>query len=229
VPLLALVWTIAERSLGLELVEHGASIVALPILQDARDRALREHDHDLPAYDDALAAAFRARGRLRDAHRYHRESLAAGETPARLIARAQTEIEGGELRAAFADLAKARDLGGDITDPLVEASAAARDLPDWVIRQRPPARPARPRPPSDADPALIADFAEHVDAHAATALLTAAAAQLGNEPTRTALRIYIDLARGGNVQAARAAISVYQALPELERGAYDEMWEITRR
>jgi hypothetical protein len=230
VPLLALVWTVAERSLGLELLDHGASIVALPILRDARDRALREHDRDLPAYDDALAAAFRARGRLRDAHRYHRESLAAGETPPRLIARAETEIEGGELRAAFADLAKARDLGGDITDPLVEASAAARDLPDWVQRQRPPARPLRPRPPRDADPALLVEFAEHVtDAHVATEILTAAAAQLGNEPTRTALRIYIDLARSGNVQAARAAISVYQALPELERGAYDEMWAITRR
>lgn len=76
---------------------------------------------------------------------------------------------------------------------------------------------------------LAVEVAEHLrDAHAASQVLTAAVAQLGNEPTRTALRIYVDLARTGNVQAARAAISVYQALPELERGAYDEMWAITR-
>jgi hypothetical protein len=230
VPLLALVWTVAERSLGLELIEHGASSVALPIVQDARDRALREHDRDLAAYDDALAAALRARGRLRDAHRYHRESLGIAETAPSLIARAWTEIEGGELHAAFGDLARARDLGGNIAEPLAVAAAAARDVPEWVHAQPLPARPVPPRIPRDADPALAVEVAEHLtDAHAAAEVLTAAVTQLGNEPTRTALRIYVDLARGGNVQAARAAIAVYQALPELERGAYDEMWAITRR
>jgi hypothetical protein len=227
--LLALLWTVAERSLGLALVQHGASIVALPVLQDARDRALREHAPDLATYDDALAAGLRARGRLRDAHRYHRESLALGETAPALIARARTEIEGGELRAAFSDLARARELGGTIDQPLADAAAAARDVPGWVHAGPLAARAVPLHVPRDADPALAVEVAEQLgDGHAATSVLTAAVAQLGNEPTRTALRIYVDLARTGNVQAARAAISVYQALPELERGAYDEMWAITR-
>jgi hypothetical protein len=225
--LVALVWTVAERAVGLELVEHGASSVALPILQDARDRALRTHDPQLGLYDDALAAALRARGRLRDAHRYHRESIAIAETAPALIARARTEIEGGELHAAFADLFRARELGGDITADLADAAATARDVPAWVHA---PPRTERAVPahlPRDADPALAVVVAEHLaDPHE---VLTAAVGQLGNEPTRTALRVYVDLARTGNVQAARAAIAVYQALPELERGAYDEMWAITRR
>ena len=229
--LVAALWIVVERGLGLALVEHGASSVALPMLQDARDHALRtlgDHAPALAAYDDALAAGLRARGRIREALRYHRESLAIAETPAGLIARARTEVEGGELRAAFADLARARDLGGDIAAALTDAARAARDVPDWVHVTPPPPHAVPAHVPRDADPALAIDVAERTtDRHAVAGILSAAVGQLGNEPTRTALRVYIRLAETGNVQAARAAISVYQALPELERSSYDEMWAIT--
>ena len=230
-------WTIAEVAAGERLVAAGASSAALPWLTHARDQALRrvgEHAPALARYDDALASALRARGRLREALRYHRESLALGETPGALVERAKTEIEGGELQAAFADLQRARQLGGDVHAVLADAAAAARDVPASLD-----VGPAAPRPgevrgiPSDADPALAADVGEALLARGerarAATVLGAAVTQLGDEPTRTALRVYIELARAGNVQAARAAIAVYQALPELERGAYDEMWAITRR
>ena len=199
---------LGERTVGMELAARGGSIVAVPLLRDARDRALRavgDHDPRLAPFDDALAAGLRARGRIRDAMRYHRESIALGETPAALLARARTEIEGGELRPAFADLHRAGELGGDTRAVLGEAIGAARDVPEWATGE-----PA-------AAPALTA------------AQASAAVGDLGNEPTRTALRVYITLARGGNVQAARAAISVYQALPELARTDYDEMWNLTTR
>ena len=143
-----------------------------------------------------------------------------------LLGRAQTEIEGGELADAFADLQRAlairRHVYGD-TSPrlgelyaaLADAVAAARNVPTWVEGDAAALHgkaialdPRLDRPAASHDPDV---------------------SELGDEPTRTALRVYIKLARAGNVQAARAAISVYQALPELERGADDEMWAITRR
>jgi hypothetical protein len=199
---------LGERTVGSELAQKGASIVAVPLLQDARDRALRAvgaKDPRLAPFDDALAVGLAARGRIRDAMRYHRESIALGETPAALAARARTEIEGGELHAAFADLQRASELGGDIGAVLGEAVGAARDVPNWAT--------AKP---------LVAPPLTAAEAQAAVA-------DLGEEPTRTALRVYIALARTGNVQAARAAISVYQALPELARTDYDEMWNMTTR
>ena len=197
---------LGERTVGSELAQRGASIVAVPLLQDARDRALRAvgaKDPRLAPFDDALATGLAARGRIRHAMRYHRESIALDETPGALVARARTEIEGGELHAAFADLHRASELGGDTGAVLGEAIGAARDVPDWAKGA-----------PVVAPPLTAAEA-------------RAAVADLGNEPTRTALRVYIALARTGNVQAARAAISVYQALPELARTDYDEMWNMT--
>lgn len=238
--LLVLTLLLGERSLGAQLIDHGASIVAVPLLRDARDRALRavgEHDPRLAPFDDALAAALRARGRIREAMRYHRESIALDETPVALLARARTEIEGGELRAAFGDVQRAQQLGGDVSEVLAEAIDAARDVPEWasgvplIVPALPAAeaRATRRTLPADADPALAVRVAEGLRAGGDDArdVLTHAAAQLGNEPTRTALRVYIALARTGNVQAARAAIAVYQALPELARSYYDEMWDLT--
>ena len=52
----------------------------------------------------------------------------------------------------------------------------------------------------------------------------------GSANLSSALRIYVALARAsGDAQAARAAIAAFQAMPEAERSAYDEMWDLSRR
>jgi len=93
---------------------------------------------------------------------------------------------------------------------------------------------ARYRP--ELDPALGAAVAQALlaagDRAGAAEVFTRAAATLSNEPTRTALKIFVGLARTSDAQApaaARAAIATYQALPHLARGPeYDAMWELSR-
>jgi len=69
------------------------------------------------------------------------------------------------------------------------------------------------------------------DRDSAKAILDPLLKALGNEPTRTALRIAIALAQASSEpQAARVAISLYQALPSLERGpVYDAIWALSKR
>ena len=66
----------------------------------------------------------------------------------------------------------------------------------------------------------------------AAAVFGAAAAKLGNEPTRTALATFIGLARSTDAakaaQAARVAISLFQAMPRLGRADYAAMDALTR-
>ena len=227
-----LTWAIALRVLGSTLVAHGESRVAMPVLQHARDMALRDvgpKDARLAAYDDALAAGFRARGRLRDALRYHREAVPVGGG-ASLVERARTEIEGGDLQHAFADLAQAKAMGTNVDAVAADAESFARWVPAWVTVSPQPAA----SPDGGDDPAAVAGRGEALlargDRDGATRLLRAAVPELGEEPTRSALRIYIALARATqDPQAARAAVSAYQAMPEAQRGAYDEMWDLSRR
>ncbi|MDB4952918.1 MAG: hypothetical protein JWO36_487 [Myxococcales bacterium] len=87
----------------------------------------------------------------------------------------------------------------------------------------------------DLDPALTISIAAALlatgDRNAAAAIYTAAITKLGNEPTRTALATYIGLARSTDgpraAQAARVAISLFQALPLLARTDYDAMDALT--
>ncbi|MBV8760558.1 MAG: hypothetical protein JO257_24920 [Deltaproteobacteria bacterium] len=227
-----LTWAIALRVLGIALLTHGDSRVALVLLHHARDMALRDvgaKDARLAVYDDALAAGLRARGKLRDAMRYHREALGVGETAASLVERARTEVEGGELQHAFADLERAHALGANVDVDAADAAAFARWIPKWVNV------PPHAVTATEGDtPAAIATHAEKMLATGnrvgATGLLRAAVPDLGEEPTRSALRIYVALARAsGDAQAARAAIAAFQAMPEAERSAYDEMWDLSRR
>ena len=68
------------------------------------------------------------------------------------------------------------------------------------------------------------------DKAAATALLSDAAKKLGNEPTRTALHLMVALAKASqDPQAARTAISLYQALPKLARPDIDAMWTLGKQ
>jgi len=214
-------------------IATGHSNAALVKLTRARDRVLRawgDHDPRLALYDDALATALRARGKLRDAKQRSDQSLALREAAfgrdsalvaTSLLGRAQSEIEGGELAKASEDLRHARAIDPHI--PTVDVLLATADPFAGVAQAG-----------SDDDPAVAAAVGEKLlaagDKAGATRVLKAAVAQLGEEPTRTALRIYIALARAsGDPQAARAAISAYQAMPELERSAEDEMWAISRR
>jgi eukaryotic-like serine/threonine-protein kinase len=72
------------------------------------------------------------------------------------------------------------------------------------------------------------------DRAAAAEVWEIAAVKLGNEPTRTALRVFTGLAHASETRApaaARAAIALHQAMPALDRGgpAYDALWAISRR
>jgi hypothetical protein len=83
------------------------------------------------------------------------------------------------------------------------------------------------------DPALALAAGEALlhagDKAAAATLLRAAAKRLGNEPTRTALHIMVALAKASqDPQAARTAISLYQAMPKLDRTDYDAMWALAK-
>lgn len=227
-----LTWAIALRVLGSALVAHGESRVALPVLHHARDMALRlvgPKDARLAAYDDALAAGLRARGKLREALRYHREAVPIGGG-ASLVERARTEIEGGDLQHAFADLAEAKAGGTNVDAVAADAEAFARWVPAWVVVEpRAAASPAE-----GDDPAAVAARGEALlakgDRDGAARVLRGEVADLGEEPTRSALRIYVALARATqDPQAARAAVSAYQAMPEARRDAYDEMWDLSRR
>lgn len=234
-----LTWAIALRVLGTMLVAHGESRVALPLLQHARDMALRDvgpKDARLAGYDDALAAGFRACGKLREALRYHREAVPLGGG-ASLVERARTEIEGGDLQHAFADLAEAKAAGTNVDAAAADAEAFARWVPAWVtVSPRAAASPepsGGERPAEGDDPAAVAARGEVLlargDRDGAARVLRAAVPDLGDEPTRSALRIYVALARATqDPQAARAAVSAYQAMPEARRDAYDEMWDRAR-
>ncbi|HEX5062861.1 MAG TPA: serine/threonine-protein kinase [Kofleriaceae bacterium] len=86
------------------------------------------------------------------------------------------------------------------------------------------------------DPALASALASAQlaagDRTAAADILAKTAAALGNEPTRTALHVFTQLAHASDTQAqaaARAAIALYQAMPALDRAEHDEMWAISRR
>jgi tetratricopeptide (TPR) repeat protein len=228
---------VLEMNLGSTQLALGDADTAQNTLSHARDRVVSargDRHPDLALYDDKLAAADRARGKLRDAMKLHARSLELREAAfgpddrsiaTSLYQRALTETEGGDIAKAFADLQRALAIRtkvygvnsprlGELYLALSETVAAARYVPAWVEGDAAALRAKaveldrrldRTEPPHDPDPSKLSD-----------------------EPTRTALRVYIALARAGNVQAARTAISLYQALPELERGAYDEMWAITR-
>lgn len=227
-----LTWAIALRVLGSALVAHGDSRVALPVLQHARDMALRDvgpKDARLAVYDDALAAGLRARGKLREALRYHREAVPIGGG-ASLVERARTQIEGGDLQHAFADLAQAQAAGTNVDAVAADAESFARWVPAWVVVGPHPAV----SPADGDDPVAVAARGEALlakgDRDGAARVLRAEVPDLGEEPTRSALRIYVALARATqDPQAARAAVSAYQAMPEARRDAYDEMWDLSRR
>jgi tetratricopeptide (TPR) repeat protein len=94
----------------------------------------------------------------------------------------------------------------------------------------------RARYRTNLDPAFAAAIGRALaaagDAGGAAHVLAAAAAKLGNEPTLAALRIFVTLARTSDTRAAaaaRAAISLYQAMPKVDRTDHDEMWAISRR
>jgi serine/threonine protein kinase len=229
---------LVEMNLGATQLALGDAKTAQRTLQTARDRVLMargDRHPDLALYDDKLAAALRLQGKLRDARKHNDRSLELREAAfgkderslaTSLYQRALTETEGGEMDQAFADLQQAIAIRtkvygatsarlGELYLALSDAVVAARTTPGWVEGDAAALRtkalsldPRLDRPEVAHDPAV---------------------ADLGDEPTRTALRVYIKLARAGNIQAARTAVALYQALPELARTDYDEMWNLTTR
>jgi eukaryotic-like serine/threonine-protein kinase len=94
----------------------------------------------------------------------------------------------------------------------------------------------RARYKPELDPSFAAALAPALvvagDRTGAAEILAKTTAALGNEPTRTALRVFTQLAHTSDTQAAaaaRAAIALHQAMPALERPRYDELWALSKR
>jgi tetratricopeptide (TPR) repeat protein len=225
-----------EMNLGATQLALGDPTTALKTLQTARDRVVTargDRHPDLAVYDDQLAAALRAQGKLRNAQKLHARSLELREAAfgredrsiaTSLYNRALTETEGGDMQKAFADLQQAiairtKAFGptssrlGELYLALSDAVSAAATPPAWVEIDAAAMR------------AKAIGLDPRLERHEST--YDPDVSKLGDEPTRTALRVYIKLARAGNIQAARTAVSLYQALPELARTDYDEIWNLT--
>jgi tetratricopeptide (TPR) repeat protein len=251
--------------------QAGDSTAAITNIGRARDIVIStfgDHTPALAPYDDALAAAERARGNIRRALQLHERSLALQPVrAAALLGRARTKLEAGDVTEADRDVTQAKALitkaNGDM-GPAFELAAEIADergIPELAAQQRNSAHLVEP--PEDkilsvararliartadadlahriasvvsdkSDPALALAAGEALihagDNAAAATLLGAAAKRLGNEPTRTALHIMIALAKASqDPQAARTAISLYQAMPKLDRTDYDAMWALTK-
>jgi hypothetical protein len=173
---------------------------------------------ELARFEDAFALAERTRGHLRDSLAHSNRALALrGASPESLLVRAATYLEAGDITNARADALHARELGSPReANTLLGDIFTASGSPDEASAyyDLAGAKPASP-PTLPNDPAA----------------LEAQANALPNEPSRTALATWIALARAAHSpQAARAAISLYQAMPQLGRGAtYDEMWALSKQ
>jgi len=144
---------VIEMNLGSVELARGDSTTALVTLGRARDRVLTafgDKHPDLALYDDKLAAAYRARGKLRDALHLHDASVALRtqafgasdrSVATSLLHRAQTLIEAGELRRAKDDIARALDVRtqvygansprlGEVFAARGDAFSAAGELPE---------------------------------------------------------------------------------------------------
>jgi tetratricopeptide (TPR) repeat protein len=251
-----------EPARGDLLLELGDTTNALALYQRVYDRVLRAHGDNHPVLADAidkLAAAKREQGKLRDAMRLHDRAIdlrvaAFGASDIRvahaLLERAKTLSEAGELAAARRDLDAAARLGvtpvtraavfdGPLTvtnAPLLAARVRELVAAHQLDAARTLAADMRSRLLPDRNPKLAAEVGAALlavgDRTAAAAILAKAAAMLGNEPSRTALQVFVHLARASDAnaaQAARTAISLYQAMPQLDRADHDEMWIIARR
>ena len=124
------------------------------------------------------------------------------------------------------------------TGGAAEAAGRVRRSPILGVEAGDLAATLRARLQPDSDPALAYAIGDAQlaagDRAVAAAIFDVTAKALGNEPTRTALRIAIGLARAAEPAhapaAARVAIALFQAMPSLERGpVFDEMWAISRR
>jgi tetratricopeptide (TPR) repeat protein len=203
-------------------------------------RALKLHDRSLALQPDSVSALL-ARARTK---------LEAGD-----VLEADRDVTQAKalITKAHGDMSPAYEIAADIADErgvpeLAEQqrnSAHVIEPPDdtrlTVARARILARTADADQArriasvvSDkSDPALALAAGEALlhagDKAAAATLLSAAAKRLGNEPTRTALHIMIALAKASqDPQAARTAISLYQAMPKLDRTDYDAMWALAK-
>ncbi len=116
------------------------------------------------------------------------------------------------------------------------AARVALLVPSHADEARALASALRARYKAELDPSFAAAVGAALlaanDRAGAAEILGKTAAALGNEPTRTALRVFSALAHASDTQAAaaaRAAIALYQAMPALDRAEHDEMWSISRR
>ena len=176
-----------------------------------------------------------------------------------LVARAKTRLEAGDIEGARRDIEAARSIDpanevvavereiagavdGAIAPSATAATASATAATVPATATTPPTAAAadtaalRARYAPDLDPAVAADIAASLlgagDRAGAADILGKTAASLGNEPSRTALRVFTLLTRASEAQApaaARAAIALHQAMPALGRPGYDELWELSKR
>ncbi len=214
------------------------------MIATARDRAIDiygDQHPELAAFDDVLADVLRSRGKLRAAlglaeQSEHLRVAAFGASDPRVAAslyhRALVHLEGGAIGLAEKDLHRAQAIGGNPNE--LYAALAACDLArgdrdsarDHLAKTTAPA-PAPPPPYRDTlTPAMIVAIATSPDQFA-TAL-----DHLANEPNRTALAAALGLAKSNDIrsgQAARTAVQLYLAMPELDRAELPLAQELAKK
>jgi tetratricopeptide (TPR) repeat protein len=250
-------------------LETGHSAAALERFTEARDLVLTafgDKHPELAIYDDKIAAAYRAQGKLRKAMEFHAQSLALrtavfGEddraVATSLLYRAQTELEAGDVFAADADATKAKSIREKVYGPksprlgevyeLMADISTERGVPELGAQQRATAIALDPRlvpvdgatklgseSDKDVDLSIVTSIGEALlaagDSKGAVAVLAPAAKRLGNEPTRTGLHLMIAYAKASrDPQVARTTVSLYQALPKLDRSEYDAIWALSTK
>lgn len=238
-----------QMEMGLLQLGAGESKRAAEQIGRARDQTIQmlgDKHPELARYDEALAAADRARGKLREAMKLHDRALAlraaayGDDAPViaiSLLERSRTELEGGDVAAAEHSLHRAVairekandarglaelwtavadcDLARGDAEGANEHLAKAHQLDPTFERAVPPPPAFHP----GIDPAVAVAAKQYA----------AAIANAGEEPTRTALAAAIGLAdTTKDPQAARTAISLFQAMPQLDRTDLPRMQELAR-
>lgn len=225
----------ADRAVGTSLLYRAQTRLEAGDVRGARNdataaRKIREtvYGSESPRVGETVAAL----GDILAAQGSHDEALAYFELAATLDPRLDLTARRAASGAPLADvpaLAEQETLSVDRAATLAALAVAAPQRAAAI------AATLRARYTPQLDPAMALHVGRALlaagDRTAAAQLLGDAAKALGNEPTRTALAIAIVLAQASDEpQAARVAISLYQAMPSLERGpVYDAMWALAKK
>ncbi|HEY5947232.1 MAG TPA: serine/threonine-protein kinase [Kofleriaceae bacterium] len=231
-----------DRAVATGLLYRGQTRLEAGDIEGARrdlDDAKTIRHKTFGATSPRLAEIIVAQGELESAVGDHPRALALYDEAAKLDPRlelaARRVAAGGSVElSAITSLEPGELLSLDRAGALA-ARVALLQRANRTDEARALAAALRAHYKPDRDASLAAAIASALlaanDRAGAADILAKAAASLGNEPTRTALRVFTLLAHASDTQmaaAARAAIALYQAMPALDRAEHDAMWALSR-